>query len=103
MRHIADRLLTREVPHNSASALRLTSETLERRGHFLLWRPANRMELHESLAPLYYLYGTTLLCSVEESDVMMAAGNAGNAGNPRRPSTIQMKVSSSAPGTCPRT
>lgn len=30
------------------------------------------MELHESLAPLYYLYGSTLLYSVEESDVMMA-------------------------------
>jgi len=30
------------------------------------------IELHESLAPLYYLYGTTLLYSVEESDVMMA-------------------------------
>ena len=33
------------------------------------------IELHESLAPLYYLYGTTLLYSVEESDVMMAATN----------------------------
>jgi len=30
------------------------------------------IELHEGLAPLYYLYGTTLLYSVEESDVMMA-------------------------------
>ena len=36
------------------------------------------MELQESLAPLYYLYGTTLLYSVEESDVMMAKGG-GNA------------------------
>ena len=34
----------------------------------------NEIELHESLAPLYYLYGTTLLYSVEESDVMMASG-----------------------------
>lgn len=32
-------------------------------------------ELHESLAPLYYLYGTTLLYSVEESDVMMGGKN----------------------------
>ena len=32
------------------------------------------VELHESLGPLYYLYGTTLLYSVEESDAMMAAG-----------------------------
>mmetsp|Transcript_31301 Transcript_31301/g.65447 ORF Transcript_31301/g.65447 Transcript_31301/m.65447 type:complete len:544 (+) Transcript_31301:115-1746(+) len=35
------------------------------------------LELHESLAPLYYLYGTTLLYSVEESDVMMANKNGG--------------------------
>ncbi|KAL7465053.1 hypothetical protein ACHAXS_005379 [Conticribra weissflogii] len=35
------------------------------------------VELHESLAPLYYLYGTTLLYSVEESDVMMADKNGG--------------------------
>lgn len=34
----------------------------------------DEIELHESLAPLYYLYGTTLLYSVEESDVMMANG-----------------------------
>ena len=34
--------------------------------------PSN--ELHESLGPLYYLYGTTLLYAVEESDAMMAAG-----------------------------
>jgi len=32
----------------------------------------DEIEMHESLAPLYYLYGTTLLYSVEESDVMMA-------------------------------
>ena len=37
-------------------------------------------ELHESLAPLYYLYGTTLLYSVEESDVMMADGGGGGGG-----------------------
>lgn len=36
------------------------------------------IELHESLAPLYYLYGTTLLYSVEESDVMMEANAGGN-------------------------
>ncbi|KAL3816670.1 hypothetical protein ACHAXA_003860 [Cyclostephanos tholiformis] len=34
-------------------------------------------ELHESLAPLYYLYGTTLLYSVEESDDMMADDGGG--------------------------
>jgi hypothetical protein len=28
-------------------------------------------DLHPALAPLYYLYGTTLLYSVEESEVMM--------------------------------
>lgn len=39
------------------------------------------IELHESLAPLYYLYGTTLLYSVEESDVMMAGGAAAAGGN----------------------
>ena len=38
----------------------------------------------------YYLYGTTLLYSVEESDVMMAAGNAGNAGNPLLRSTMHV-------------
>lgn len=37
----------------------------------------NDTELHESLAPLYYLYGTTLLYSVEESDVMMASSGSG--------------------------
>ena len=31
-------------------------------------------ELHEALGSLYYLYGTTLLYSVEESDVMMNGG-----------------------------
>ncbi|EJK61074.1 hypothetical protein THAOC_18490 [Thalassiosira oceanica] len=41
-------------------------------------------ELHESLGPLYYLYGTTLLYSVEESDAMMAAG-APAVGAQRRP------------------
>ncbi|KAL7427437.1 hypothetical protein ACHAXH_002090 [Discostella pseudostelligera] len=39
------------------------------------------VELHESLAPLYYLYGTTLLYSVEESDVMMTAANSSSSGN----------------------
>lgn len=29
------------------------------------------IDLHPALAPLYYLYGTTLLYSVEESEVMM--------------------------------
>jgi len=33
-------------------------------------------ELHESMAPLYYLYGTTLLYSVEESDDMVANSSA---------------------------
>lgn len=28
-------------------------------------------DMHPALAPLYYLYGTTLLYLVEESDVMM--------------------------------
>eukprot|EP00584_Thalassiosira_punctigera_P009204 CAMPEP_0172533800 /NCGR_PEP_ID=MMETSP1067-20121228/6380_1 /TAXON_ID=265564 ORGANISM="Thalassiosira punctigera, Strain Tpunct2005C2" /NCGR_SAMPLE_ID=MMETSP1067 /ASSEMBLY_ACC=CAM_ASM_000444 /LENGTH=575 /DNA_ID=CAMNT_0013318497 /DNA_START=84 /DNA_END=1811 /DNA_ORIENTATION=+ len=37
----------------------------------------DEIELHESLAPLYYLYGTTLLYSVEESDVMMASNQRG--------------------------
>lgn len=41
------------------------------------------IEMHESLAPLYYLYGTTLLYSVEESDVMMTTGND-NSGNPQQ-------------------
>ena len=40
------------------------------------------IELHESLAPLYYLYGTTLLYSVEESDAMMAATPNPNGGAP---------------------
>ena len=39
---------------------------------------ADGMELQESLAPLYYVYGTTLLYSVAKSDVMMAKGG-GNA------------------------
>mmetsp|Transcript_23554 Transcript_23554/g.36334 ORF Transcript_23554/g.36334 Transcript_23554/m.36334 type:complete len:439 (+) Transcript_23554:89-1405(+) len=33
-------------------------------------------EMHESMAPLYYLYGTTLLYSVEESDDMVANSSA---------------------------
>ena len=48
------------------SALQRTLETLSE------FPRNNHGELHESLAPLYYLYGTTLLYSVEESDVMMA-------------------------------
>lgn len=40
------------------------------------------IEMHESLAPLYYLYGTTLLYSVEESDVMMTGND--NSGNPQQ-------------------
>ena len=39
---------------------------------------AINIDLHESLAPLHYLYGTTLLYSVEESDVMMAPDTGGN-------------------------
>lgn len=42
-------------------------------------------ELHESLAPLHYLYGTTLLYSVEESDDMVngsAAAAQGAGGGP---------------------
>jgi len=34
------------------------------------------IDFHESLAPLYYLYGSTLLYSVEESDVMMASSSS---------------------------
>lgn len=39
------------------------------------------VELHESLAPLYYLYGSTLLYSVEESDVMMASSGGQRSDN----------------------
>ncbi|KAL9187242.1 hypothetical protein ACHAXT_001345 [Thalassiosira profunda] len=42
--------------------------------------PEADLEMHESLAPLHYLYGTTLLYSVEESDVMMANGQMAAAG-----------------------
>jgi hypothetical protein len=41
----------------------------------------NDIELHECMAPLYYLYGTTLLYVVEESDVMMADNNGGGSDN----------------------
>ncbi|KAL3799575.1 hypothetical protein HJC23_008702 [Cyclotella cryptica] len=34
-------------------------------------RGSEDIDLHPALAPLYYLYGTTLLYSVEESEVMM--------------------------------
>lgn len=44
------------------------------------------IELHESLAPLYYLYGSTLLYSVEESDVMMAASSSSAPPNQGAPS-----------------
>jgi len=42
--------------------------------------PSENNELHPSLAPLYYLYGTTLLYSVEESgDAMMQPSTDPNA------------------------
>lgn len=31
-------------------------------------------EMHEAMAPLYYLYGTTLLYLVEENETMMSGG-----------------------------
>jgi len=58
--------------------------SLAEKGIGLVLSKANGNELHESLAPLYYLYGTTLLYSVEEgtagdsmSSVMTARGESG--------------------------
>eukprot|EP00571_Detonula_confervacea_P014132 CAMPEP_0172308096 /NCGR_PEP_ID=MMETSP1058-20130122/8802_1 /TAXON_ID=83371 /ORGANISM="Detonula confervacea, Strain CCMP 353" /LENGTH=592 /DNA_ID=CAMNT_0013020449 /DNA_START=20 /DNA_END=1798 /DNA_ORIENTATION=- len=51
------------------------------------------IELHESLAPLYYLYGTTLLYSVEESDVMMANGKQQQQGG-AIPEDVEVEVPS---------
>ena len=45
----------------------LALETIETELTKIISLLGNEGELHESLAPLYYLYGTTLLYSVEES------------------------------------
>jgi hypothetical protein len=50
----------------------------------------NIVELHECMAPLHYLYGTTLLYVVEESDVMMA-DNDGGGGNDGHDETRQQQ------------
>ena len=51
----------------------------------------NIVELHECMAPLHYLYGTTLLYVVEESDVMMADNNDGGGGNDGHDETRQQQ------------
>ncbi len=69
---------TREMVANIVKAGNNNNFKSDDHDNDIVEEDAINIDLHESLAPLHYLYGTTLLYSVEESDVMMAPDTGSN-------------------------